>query len=261
MADIDKSVWHVSTSKLECKLNHSIPEYGFIEFFKEAGEPESSELQLLYPRFVAHERAELYFTNPGWQPSVKTKEGWKFQMQAITEPIELSNRQTRQLLDNLAKGYQPVIYHNENTDRRNDVYAIISPVMFRAQYATYTQCIAAMIPVSWDRIRKSDLNFETGSARLSRKSKRWLEYVLEYARDPAVRKIELTGYTDSIGNFRANHQLASSRVEMVRNYLVNAGFDERKLRLKVYGEQHAQHTNNSKEGRAKNRRVEIKMYR
>jgi OOP family OmpA-OmpF porin len=103
--------------------------------------------------------------------------------------------------------------------------------------------------------------FDNASTRLDDESILWLDYVLEYVKDPAVSRIELEGYTDSIGTFRANHQLASQRVERVRDYLVQHGVDEKLLRLKVYGEQRCVANNSTPEGRAKNRHVSVKIFR
>ncbi len=261
VAPVNDSVWLYNGDRQKCSLSHEIPGYGRLNIAVRSGEEELSNLNLYYNRGIEFDRAELYFGRNSWQPNNKVKEGWFFQFGDYRDPIDFSSRQTRQLLDGLNDGLQPIITHLDNTDRTVEVLAVVSPVMFKAAYEDYQRCVRNMLPISWYEIRNSEIYFESGSVRLDDEAKTWLNYVLDYAADPAIMKIELTGYTDSVGNHRDNHQLASSRVEMVRNYLVNAGFDERKLRLKVLGEQAAKYDNQKTESRAKNRRVAIKIYR
>jgi outer membrane protein OmpA-like peptidoglycan-associated protein len=260
-ASYDNSSWIYNGSLLECSLKHQIPSYGAVEFKQQAGELEQGSLHLSYERSIEATLGELFFSTPINKPCNRVKDGWQFQFDNYRDGIKFSNRQVRQILDNLNIGLAPTILHTDNTDRTMHIYAVISPIMFQLAYNNYSSCVANMLPVSWAEVSRSSIYFETGSTRLDEQSKQWLNYVIEYARDPAIRRIELGGYTDSVGNFRDNHDLAASRVEVIRNYLVNAGVDERQLRLKVYGDQRPVADNQIPQGRAKNRRVEIKMYR
>jgi outer membrane protein OmpA-like peptidoglycan-associated protein len=261
MASFDKSKWNVATSKLKCQLTHEIPEYGTIEFVQEAGFPESSFLHLLYGRTVMHTRAEIKFLPPLWKPELPTLPGWKFALARSGFPIILSTRQARRILDAIEQGFVPTIFHIDNNNRRDDIKASISSVRFNNAYNKYMECQANIIPVSFAEIRNSAVYFDNASARLDDESILWLNYVLEYVKNPDVNRIELEGYTDSIGSFRENHQLASLRVERVRDYLIQHGIDEKLLRLKVYGEQRAIASNSTPDGRAKNRRVNVKIFR
>lgn len=261
MASYDNSSWVYNGTLLECSLRHQIPGYGLVEFKQRSGELEEGQVRLNYARSIHASLGELFFSTPANKINNRVKDGWQFQFGDYRDGIKFSNRQVRQILDNLSAGLAPTIMHTDNTDRTMHIYAVMSPIMFQLSYNEYANCVANMIPVSWEQISRSNVYFEFGSTRLTDEAKEWLNYVIEYARDPAIRRIELGGFTDSIGNFRDNHELAASRVEIVRNYLVNAGFDERQLRLKVYGEQRPLASNEVSQGRAKNRRVEIKMYR
>ncbi len=71
--------------------------------------------------------------------------------------------------------------------------------------------------------------------------------------------IELGGHTDSIGSEEANQRLSQDRVNSVRNYLVNKGIDPGRLKAVGYGETQPVASNSSEEGRALNRRVEVKI--
>ncbi len=74
-------------------------------------------------------------------------------------------------------------------------------------------------------------------------------------------KIEVAGHTDSIGTEAYNMGLSQRRAETVRNYLIGKGIAADRLTAKGYGESQPVADNATKEGRFKNRRVELIPYR
>ncbi len=71
------------------------------------------------------------------------------------------------------------------------------------------------------------------------------------------RKIVIEGHTDSRGSDTFNAELSRKRAEAVRGYLVQAGYDGDLISTDGVGEARPIADNNSAEGRANNRRVEI----
>ncbi|MEE4355464.1 MAG: OmpA family protein [Desulfococcaceae bacterium] len=70
--------------------------------------------------------------------------------------------------------------------------------------------------------------------------------------------IEVEGHTDSIGTDRYNQGLSERRAKAVKDYLINrGGIHPSRLESAGYGESRPAATNATKEGRAKNRRVEL----
>ena len=72
-------------------------------------------------------------------------------------------------------------------------------------------------------------------------------------------KIEIQGHTDNIGTKEYNKILSQKRARSILNYLVGAGIKKERLISKGFGETHPVKTNETEEGREKNRRVEIKF--
>lgn len=72
-------------------------------------------------------------------------------------------------------------------------------------------------------------------------------------------KIEVNGYTDALGSSRSNLKLSQKRAEAVKKYLVEKGIDPDRMKPKGFGEDKKYFiaTNETPEGRQKNRRVEI----
>ena len=71
--------------------------------------------------------------------------------------------------------------------------------------------------------------------------------------------IDVLGHTDSTGSDSYNQQLSKRRADAVRNYLVQRGVSSARIETIGYGEQYPRASNDTAEGRALNRRVEIKI--
>ena len=71
-------------------------------------------------------------------------------------------------------------------------------------------------------------------------------------------KIEIRGHTDSTGTRAYNQKLSEARAKSVLEYFVSKGVNRANLSAKGYGQDNPAETNETKEGRYKNRRVELK---
>ncbi|MGE5640969.1 MAG: OmpA family protein, partial [Clostridia bacterium] len=67
------------------------------------------------------------------------------------------------------------------------------------------------------------------------------------------------GHTDSIGTDEYNQKLSVRRAESVKSYLVSKGVEQNRVYTEGKGEKQPVATNKTKEGRQKNRRVEIEV--
>lgn len=72
-------------------------------------------------------------------------------------------------------------------------------------------------------------------------------------------KLQINGHTDNVGSSAYNQNLSERRVATVKNYLVEKGLPESKISFKGFGEEKPIATNETKEGRYKNRRVEFEV--
>jgi OOP family OmpA-OmpF porin len=77
-----------------------------------------------------------------------------------------------------------------------------------------------------------------------------------YQKNPGLR-VEVQGFTDSIGTEEYNQGLSERRANAVKDYLVERGVNPEKISAKGYGELNPVASNDTKEGRALNRRVEF----
>ncbi len=101
------------------------------------------------------------------------------------------------------------------------------------------------------------VHFRIGSARLTWGSLKPLDRLVARLRENPDLKVEIAGYTDNTGSPAHNLTLSQQRAETVVRYLVNKGIDPRRLSARGYGQAAPIATNDTPEGRRKNRRVEL----
>ena len=101
--------------------------------------------------------------------------------------------------------------------------------------------------------------FQYGSSKLTNNSKRLLDILVAKFRDNPRLKIKLTGYTDNRGPERRNIIRSRSRANTVKKYLVAHGVSRRTISTNGVGSANPIASNETKEGRSKNRRVEFEL--
>jgi outer membrane protein OmpA-like peptidoglycan-associated protein len=106
-------------------------------------------------------------------------------------------------------------------------------------------------------IALNNIFFDSNSATLKPESKTELIKLIAFLKQNNTIKIEVGGHTDSVGDDKANLLLSEKRAKSVLDYLANAGIDAARLRSNGYGESKPIATNDTEEGKAKNRRTEI----
>ena len=106
-------------------------------------------------------------------------------------------------------------------------------------------------------IRLRGVEFEFDSDRLTGMSAVVLDAVVGSLRDCPNIKVRVEGHTDSIGTDAYNQDLGLRRANAVRVFLDKGGISSSRLSARSYGESRPIATNDTDEGRALNRRVEL----
>ena len=102
------------------------------------------------------------------------------------------------------------------------------------------------------------IQFQKGKAILVEDSRALLDDVAKLLKEhPELLRIRLDGHTDSVGRDRANKRLSEKRANAVKQYLVKAGVNKKRLVAKGFGEAKPVADNDTEEGRFKNRRVDL----
>lgn len=110
-----------------------------------------------------------------------------------------------------------------------------------------------------DTLSNRTIEFETGSAMLTPKGQAILDEMLVVIKELGMPRLQIIGHTDSSGNRLANVGLSLARSGSVRDYLIERGVPAETLGAVGSGPDFPVASNDTAEGRAKNRRIEFRL--
>ena len=149
---------------------------------------------------------------------------------------------------NIAVKMENYMYHSEN---------IQTPNNSGFEHKTINICLNKIETGS--KITLNNLFFDTDKYEIKPESEIELAAVHKLLTDNPTIKLEISGHTDNTGSKEHNITLSKNRAEAVKKYLINKGINENRLSFVGFGDSQPTDTNETVEGRAKNRRVEIKI--
>lgn len=101
--------------------------------------------------------------------------------------------------------------------------------------------------------------FDTGLSTLKPESYKALNDLVEVMKLKPALIIEIDGHTDNTGTPEINQTLSQNRADAVRNYLIKKGIAATRVTAKGFGDTMPVADNSTDEGKAKNRRTEVKI--
>ncbi len=102
------------------------------------------------------------------------------------------------------------------------------------------------------------VSFVTGSAKLTLSSQAPLDRAVAALRERPEQRVVIEGHTDNAGSRDANIRLSKARAEAVRAYFISKGIPATRLTSVGLGPDQPVASNDTPEGRAKNRRVQLR---
>jgi OmpA-OmpF porin, OOP family len=106
------------------------------------------------------------------------------------------------------------------------------------------------------------INFQSGSSQIPKDSTQMLEQAAQAIKSaPAGTVLEVGGHTDNRGNPETNMRLSQQRADSVRRFLISKGVPANSLVAKGFGDSNPIASNDTEDGRFKNRRIEFKDVR
>jgi outer membrane protein OmpA-like peptidoglycan-associated protein len=106
-------------------------------------------------------------------------------------------------------------------------------------------------------ITLSDVLFNTGQAVLTSGAARKLDELAQVLTEHPDRRVQIDGFTDSVGPDAYNLDLSQRRAEAVKSALMSRGIDSSRIGTQGYGKAYPMASNADAGGRQLNRRVEI----
>jgi len=107
------------------------------------------------------------------------------------------------------------------------------------------------------KITFRNLKFDTGSAKISGTSATEVDNLASILKAYPGVKINLSGYTDNQGNAANNKTLSEARAMSVKGRLMGQGIDGGRIATQGFGSENPVASNDTDEGRAQNRRIEV----
>src|ERR1700722_2010953 len=102
-----------------------------------------------------------------------------------------------------------------------------------------------------------DVLFDTGRAQLNPGSARKLDQLAQFLTEHPERRVQIDGFTDSVGTESYNQDLSQRRADAVRSSLIARGIDSSRIGSQGYGKGFPVADNTDSGGRQLNRRVEV----
>ncbi len=264
-ATIANSRWQSTTNKIECTLTHTIPGYGKAIFNQSSGGKQHFALKSILGR-QQQGAAHLVVYPQEWKCDSDPVMLAKVPLKVGEDPITLNKNTVYQLLAALRNGESaafvmqpidaPFKKHCPECDK-----IVLSTVGFQKAYKNYLKCIDDMVPESFAELKETVIHFESGSTLLSREAEDKLNELREYIlADGKIRRVDVTGHSDSKGGYISNMKMANQRMWAVKDFLVFGGVKADIFTLKGFSDSTPVASNKTQDGRAKNRRVVIKLY-
>ena len=103
----------------------------------------------------------------------------------------------------------------------------------------------------------NDLNFDTGSARLTESAKQVIASLAGLLKAHPSTRVRLEGHTDASGDVAPNKRLSAQRAAAVKSALVATGVAPDRIEIAGHRSEQAVADNDTDAGRARNRRTEL----
>jgi outer membrane protein OmpA-like peptidoglycan-associated protein len=102
-----------------------------------------------------------------------------------------------------------------------------------------------------------DVMFDTGKAELKSGGVRKIEQLAQFLTEHPERRVQIDGFTDSVGSDAYNEELSQRRADAVKAALVSRNVDPARISTEGYGKAYPVASNSDSGGRQLNRRVEV----
>lgn len=256
---IENTDWKVSGSIFECRFEQSLPSYGVGVFYHEAGEDVVFQLETR-KNLMKEGKASVSITPAPWHPSKKSEHLGYTNLIDDKPNVELDPERSNQFLHALLEGKQPVITRRAYYNGDKYIKIHLSAIHFDGYYNQYLKCVDQLLPMNFSQVARSRVYFGNGKEGLNEADEKLLDRIIYYVnKDPRVFAIYIDGHSDNRGRRYDNRQLSKRRAESVERYFIKKGINEEIVTLRFHGQRYPIATNDTAAGRAKNRRVTIRL--
>ncbi len=258
-ADWEAANWRVQSSRLECRIEQTIPGYGKAIIHQRNGDTQRFILNAW--RAVENEtRADVYYRPPVWRHE---GEGETVDMTRVRKghyPIILGRQFSNSIINQLNNGQ--ITGFNYTRPNRELITVELLPIDFRQAFDDYVNCLGSLLTYTYNDVKLVEVYFTSDSHLLSMRATKQLRRIRDYVlADPNVTKVQIDGYTDIKGRASINNAVSQWRAKAVAKYLAEMGVPMNRIHVSWHGHKMPVGDNDTPSGKAKNRRVTIKLLR
>ncbi|MGF1694950.1 OmpA family protein [Vibrio kyushuensis] len=258
-----QSTWQmIANTPLECRLVHPIPNYGDAEFSSRASKKIILDFELKMRRPMGETRnVSLVSLPPSWRPGESAERITNIKFFKQFDGY-IGGQTAWGILGELEKGRYPTFSYQDWQSRDQRIEVALSSVLFQQKYNVFSDCIANLLPYSFEDIAFTILHYDRSSVQLNKASRKRLAQIAEYIRhNQDIDLVLVSTYTDSVDSRSVSQNLSEQRAEVLRDYFESLGLPEDRIEVQGYGKRRPVADNSSPIGKDKNRRVVISLGR
>lgn len=262
-AKLNNSLWYISSSTpIQCKLEHPIPNYGEAYFEAHASKQINLSFYLLAKQGFPKSRiATLKSVPPLWRPGAETVKIAKVKFYQQFDGY-VTQQNAWRMLNELESGKFPTFFYKDWYNNNQITRVGLSSINFFKSYNDFNNCIAQLLPYDFDDIAHSTLKYDETGTHLTTFSKQRLKMIGDYIKyDENINIVLVSGYSDSYGSSDENLEKSKQKADYIKEYLQNLGLTKDKITVSAFGEKRHVADNRTKLGRIENRRVIISIER
>lgn len=263
VASPQQSQWQmIANTPLECRMVHPIPNYGDAVFSSHASKKINLDFELKMKRPMGQTRdVSLTSMPPAWRPGEGANRITNIRFFQQFDGY-VGGQTAWNILSELEKGRYPTFSYQEWRSRDERVEVALSSVLFQSSYNVFSDCIANLLPYSFEDIAFTILHYDRTSVELNKQSQKRLAQIAEYIRhNQDIDLVLVSTYTDAEDSKSASQNLSERRAEVLQNYFRSLGLPEDRIQVQGYGKRRPIDDNASPIGKDRNRRVVISLGR
>lgn len=136
---------------------------------------------------------------------------------------------------------------------------LYNAVVFEGNEMEVEEKVGAPVEIKFSPLKPHTVYFDSGTSKLEMTTElqRYLDQALEHLKQNSGTVLLLTGYTDNYGGSKNNKILSKDRARKLRTFLYKNGVKKGQVNIQGLGEKNPIAPNDTDEGKALNRRVEI----
>ncbi len=208
-----QSSWKVAVdTPLECRMLHSIPNFGEAQFTSRASKKINLDFELKMRRPMGETRnVSLVSMPPRWMPGDAAEPITKITFFKQFDGY-IGGQMAWAMLTELESGRYPTLSYQDWQHRNKRIEVGLSAVAFQTPYQQFSQCLDNLLPYSFDDIAFTILHYDQDSDELNKSSRQRLAQITDFVRySDDVDLVLVATYTDSRGGKNVNQALSERR--------------------------------------------------